>query len=102
MKQSLGRIKSFEEAHSNTGNTGNNSNDEEMKYELPDGQEVIYKKSMLTEAPEQLLFNKNFTPDGLVNQIYDSLKLCDDTLRGNLASNIVISGGTSMLSGLGD
>ena len=102
MKQSLARIKTYEEAHNNTGTKGDDSNDEDIKYELPDGQEITYKKSMLTEAPEQLLFNKNFTPNGLVNQIYDSLKLCDDTLRCDLANNIVISGGTSMLTGFGD
>lgn len=35
-------------------------------------------------------------------QVYESLILCDDSIRRELSSNIIISGGTSMLPGLGN
>eukprot|EP01042_Synura_sphagnicola_P000665 gene665-737_t len=39
---------------------------------------------------------------GLVEQTFQTIKLCDDSARRDLCQNVILSGGTSMLPGLGD
>lgn len=67
-----------------------------------DGSEVSVPTKALTDATELLCVNNRFVPKGVSSLLYDSLKLCDDLVLSDLCQNIVISGGTSMLPGLGD
>ena len=69
---------------------------------LPDGKEVTLDNNLLGECSELLFKNKSNAYGGLSSSVYESLRLCDDSIRGDLMNNIMISGGTSMLPGLGD
>jgi actin len=75
----------------------------EMLYELPDGN-VICLESERFRCPEVL-----FTPslignecDGMHLCTYNSIMACDVDLRRDLFQNIVMSGGTTMFSGLNE
>lgn len=35
-------------------------------------------------------------------QVWDSLALCDDSIKKDLMHNVLLSGGTSLIPGLGD
>ena len=76
----------------------------EMKqFELPDGTQVSVPKQIFTDCTEPLFRNERIPyPAGLIAQVYDSLRLCDDSIRKDLAYNIVVAGGTSLLPGLSD
>ena len=75
---------------------------EVMAIVLPDGNEVSMEKSLFGDCTENLMVNKDTLYGGLSKSVYESLRLCDDSVLGELKSNIIISGGTSMLTGLGD
>lgn len=68
---------------------------------LPDGREVKIETRYFADCTEQLITNDITTFGGLSGQVCESLLLCDDSIRRDLARNIIISGGTSMLPGLG-
>ena len=72
------------------------------KFELPDGTELDIPYKAISDATESLFVNNRFTPKGLSAQVFDSLKLCDELALNDLCQNIIISGGTSMIDGLGD
>ena len=36
---------------------------------------------------------------GIVNQVFESLSLCDDSIKRELMQNVLLSGGTSLLPG---
>lgn len=69
---------------------------------LPDGKEVSLDNNIFGECTQMLFKNKSNTYGGLSASVYESLRLCDDSIRSYLMNNILISGGTSMLPGLGD
>ncbi len=73
-----------------------------MNVFLPDGTECTIDSRIFGDCTEGLMKNKDSTFGGLSNSVYESLILCDDSVMGELKSNIIISGGTSMLTGLGD
>ena len=79
------------------------SNDEDMTtVNLPDGREVKIETRYFSDCVEPLLNNTTTAFGGLSTQVHESLILCDDSIRKELLNNIIISGGTSMLSGLGN
>ncbi|XP_063678897.1 actin-3, muscle-specific-like [Bolinopsis microptera] len=74
----------------------------ERRYELPDGQIVTIGRERY-ECPE-CLFNPSLIgaeSEGIHKLIYDSVSKCDIDLRAEFYKNIVLSGGTSMLPGMG-
>jgi actin len=76
--------------------------DEFVSVSLPDGNEVSVAKSTFSDCTEKLMYNDDthVSPNGgLVNQVYESLTLCDDSIRKDLMDNIIIAGGTSLLPG---
>lgn len=75
---------------------------ETMNVFLPDGTECAIDQRIFGDCTEGLMKNKESTFGGLSKSVYESLVLCDDSIMGELKNNIIISGGTSMLSGLGD
>jgi len=78
------------------------NNDDFTTLNLPDGREVQIETRYFSDCVEQLISNEITTFGGLSKQVCESLVLCDDSIRKDLASNIIISGGTSMLPGLGN
>eukprot|EP00605_Chrysophyceae_sp_TOSAG23-4_P002830 GSChrysophyteH1.ASY1.ANO1.3115.1 assembled CDS len=76
-------------------------NDDFTTVNLPDGREVQIETRYFGDCTEQLISNEVTTFGGLSGQVCESLVLCDDSIRKDLARNIIISGGTSMLPGLG-
>lgn len=73
---------------------------EEFKtFGLPDGTEVTVDSRIFSECSSGLFGRKAYNSGGLAGQVCESLTLCDDTIRRELAQNIIIAGGTSMLPG---
>lgn len=83
----------------------------DLTYELPDGQIVTLDNKCRFQTSE-LLFDPSIFVEikerdqnraiGVHRLIYDSIMMCDPFLQKDLLSNIVLSGGTSMLPGFGD
>lgn len=69
------------------------------RFSLPDGAEVSVQKSVFGECTETLFVNPTLETGGVVTQVYDSLKLCDDSLLKVLSQHVIISGGSSMIQG---
>lgn len=69
---------------------------------LPDGNDVTVDTKLLSQCAESVFVNNKLSTGGLPNQVFQSIVLCDDSVKKELASNIIISGGTSMLPGFGD
>ena len=75
----------------------------ETKYELPDGQGITIGNERF-RAPEAL-FQPSFLgmeSVGIHETTYNSIMKCDATIRGDLYANTVLSGGTTMFSGIED
>ena len=76
-----------------------------MSYELPDGQ-TISVNSPRFMAPEavfkpELIKEGDETP-GMHLLANQSIKECDNDIRADLFKNIILSGGTTLYSGLPD
>lgn len=71
-------------------------------FSLPDGTDVSVDRNLFTTCTNDLFNNPSIEPNGLVAQVAESLQLCDDSLQKDLSNNIVVAGGTSMISGFGD
>jgi actin, other eukaryote len=69
-------------------------------FSLPDGTDVSVERKLFSTCTDDLFVNSSFEPNGLIAQVAESLQLCDDSLQKDLSNNIVIAGGTSMISGL--
>jgi actin, other eukaryote len=68
-------------------------------FSLPDGTDVSVDRRLFSTCTDDLFVNSSFEPNGLIAQVSESLQLCDDSLQKDLSNNIVIAGGTSMISG---
>lgn len=71
-------------------------------FSLPDGNDVTVDSRIFSSCAESLFVKDENGNGGLVNQVYESIALCDESVRRDLAGAIILSGGTSMLSGMGD
>ncbi|CAI5524597.1 unnamed protein product [Closterium sp. Naga37s-1] len=75
----------------------------EQSYELPDG-EVITVGSERFRCPEAL-FNPSLAGkegSGIHEMCYNSIIKCDEGIRQDLYSNIVLSGGTTLIPGIAE
>lgn len=79
---------------------------EKFSFSLPDGNEVTVDTKLLRDCTEPLITNNNtkLNPgnnngNGLINQVQESIILCDESIKRDLTQNIIISGGTSLLPG---
>jgi len=79
------------------------SSDNEKTYELPDGN-IITVGSERFRCPE-VLFQPSFIgkeASGVHDTTFQSIMKCDVDIRKDLYSNIVLSGGTTMFTGIGE
>jgi len=79
------------------------SSDKEKTYELPDGN-VIAVGSERFRCPE-VLFQPSFVgkeASGVHDTTFQSIMKCDVDIRKDLYANVVLSGGTTMFSGIGE
>lgn len=75
---------------------------EKLTFCLPDGNDVTVESKIFKECTDSLFVNNKTPSGGLVNQVHESIVLCDDSVKSDLAHNIILSGGTTMLPGFGD
>lgn len=74
-----------------------------MNYELPDGQVVVINSPRFM-GPEALFFpdliKVGDTVEGLHKMTFQSIQECDIDVRKDLYAAVMLSGGTTMYSGL--
>jgi len=83
--------------------TSSESSDKEKTYELPDGN-IITVGSERFRCPE-VLFQPSFIgkeASGIHDTTFQSIMKCDVDIRKDLYSNVVLSGGTTMFTGIGE
>lgn len=75
----------------------------DKEYKLPNG-DIIHvgrERFMATEILlKPYLYNKEMEDPGMAQMVYDSIRCCDLDVQKQLASNIWLSGGTTMIPGL--
>lgn len=78
--------------------------DAPVTFSLPDGTDITMKNSIFGNCCDAFCVNSDFSGvgGGLLGQIQRSFDLCDESFKKEIAQHIVLSGGTSMLPGLGD
>jgi len=79
------------------------TSDEQKAYELPDGNTVTVNQERF-RAPEAL-FNPSLIgmeSAGIAKLTFDSIVKCDIDIRKDLYQNIVLSGGTTMFTGIAE
>jgi len=79
------------------------SSDKEKTYELPDGN-IITVGSERFRCPE-VLFQPSLVgkeASGIHDTTFQSIMKCDVDIRKDLYANVVLSGGTTMFSGIGE
>merc|ERR1712007_28753 len=79
------------------------SSDKEKTYELPDGN-IITVGSERFRCPE-VLFQPSFIgkeASGIHDTAFQSIMKCDVDIRKDLYANVVLSGGTTMFTGIGE
>jgi actin, other eukaryote len=72
-------------------------------YELPDGNTVVVGSERFTCA--EVLFNPTIMgklETGLHESAYKAIMRCDESIRGDIFSNIILAGGSSLFPGMAD
>lgn len=98
VKERLAYVHGYSSFEGGGGSTSHDS----ATFALPDGTDVTVDPRILSDCTDALFDNPKVPSGGLLSQVHESLALCDDSVRRDLANNIILSGGTSMLPGLGD
>eukprot|EP01084_Bolivina_argentea_P038184 70612_1 len=91
----------YETDYEEVARRASTSSDIEKNYELPDGQ-VITIGLERCRCPE-VLFSPDFIgieSEGIHKLLYESIMKCDVDIRRDLYTNIVLSGGSTMFSGI--
>ena len=75
---------------------------EKLTFCLPDGNDVTVDSKVFRECTDSLFVNNKTPSGGLVSQVHESIVLCDESVKSDLAHNIILSGGSTLLPGFGD
>jgi actin len=73
---------------------------EKYTFSLPDGNDVTVDTKLFRDCTEPLIVNNKISSGGLVSQVQESIVLCDESIKRDLAQNIILSGGTSLIPGM--
>lgn len=81
----------------------NSSYENYVAYILPDGRAITLNNEHFY-CPELLFkpYLNGFDYDGIDKTLFDSIMLCNENIRQDLCSNIVLAGGTTMIKGLSE
>lgn len=93
-----------QDSDSGRSGAGSSREKESEPFELPDGRIITLdrQRSQCTEvlfSPSNILGRESLR--GLDEMVVDSLQKCDADIRPLMSENIVLSGGTTLLGGLG-
>lgn len=91
-------------ASSSSSTSSSSSHEIKQQYKLPDGTVLSLSQNILNQASEVLfspsILGYDDTNNSLISSLLLSIKKCDIELRKNFYSNILLSGGTTLLPGL--
>ncbi|XP_064595283.1 uncharacterized protein LOC135461926 isoform X2 [Liolophura sinensis] len=79
------------------------SSEKEVRYELPDGNMVTVESERFMASEvlfDPMLIGKDFP--GVHEKLFSTLMKCDMDMRKDLYANLIISGGTTLLSGFAE
>ena len=104
----------LKERFASVSSSSSSSSSGDESFYLPDGRHVTVPSRIFTECTAPI-FKGSYVPPtgenvhpaavpaaGVTNQIFESWYLSDDGIRKELAQNIILSGGSSFIPGLGD
>lgn len=75
----------------------------EKNYELPDGRKILIGNERFRCA--EILFsptNANHDNEGVHKYCFDSVMKCDNDVRKDLFSNVILSGGSTLFEGMAE
>jgi actin len=74
---------------------------EKRNFVLPDGTEVSVENNIFSDCTAAIFGgDKGNTSGGIGATTFESLMLCDESIRKDISQHIIVAGGTSMLPGL--
>jgi actin-related protein len=86
----------------NVSDSPRSNDDQRTTLILPDGVEVEVEEDIFSECTNHIFHDDKANHQGLIAQTQECIALCDESLKRLLYGNIILSGGSSQLTGFGD